>query len=94
MVLSNTNYTTELVARAATLSVSVLSEGQAGLLEPLGLRSGRDGPKLGGIEHELTGEGDPIFPGGAGWAAGEVLQSFNFGDSTGFMAAVREKIDG
>jgi flavin reductase (DIM6/NTAB) family NADH-FMN oxidoreductase RutF len=94
VVLSNTNYTTGLVARAGTLSVSVLAESQAGLLDPLGLKTGRDGPKLDGIEHELTLAGDPIFPGGAGWAYGEVLQDQDFGDSTGFLVAVREKSDG
>jgi flavin reductase (DIM6/NTAB) family NADH-FMN oxidoreductase RutF len=94
VVLSNTNYTTELVKAAGTLSVTVLGESQAGLLEPLGLRSGRDGPKLDSLPHELTAMGDPVFARGAGHLACEVLRSFDFGDSTGFLAAVREKQDG
>lgn len=94
VVLSNTNFTTSLVADSGTLSVTVLSEAQAGLLKPLGLRSGRDGPKMIGLDHEVTAYGDPVFPGGAGWIAGEVLRSFELGDSTGFLVAVREKSDG
>jgi flavin reductase (DIM6/NTAB) family NADH-FMN oxidoreductase RutF len=94
VVLSKTNYTTELVSSSGTLTVTVLSEGQVGLLEPLGLRSGRDGPKLDGVGHELTGPGDPVFPGGAGWVEGEVLEQFDLGDSTGFLVAARKKSDG
>ncbi len=94
VVLSNTNYTTSLVSKSKTLSVTVLSEDQAGLLEPLGLRSGRDGPKLDGLAFELTDLNDPVFPGGAGWVAGEVLRSFDLGDSTAFLVAVVERSDG
>ncbi|HNO66780.1 MAG TPA: flavin reductase [Tepidiformaceae bacterium] len=94
VTLSNTNYTTGLVAASGTLAVTVLSQTQAGLLEPLGLRSGRDGPKLDGIRHTLTTGGDPVFPGGAGTLACEVLTSFALGDSTGFLVAVRERNEG
>ena len=94
VVLSNTNYTAELVRSAGTLTVSVLSERKAHLLGPLGLRSGRDSPKLDGLEFELTDGGDPYFDGGAGWLSGEVLDAFSFGDSTAFLAAVRESVNG
>lgn len=94
LVLSKTNYTTELVARSGTLSVTVLSEAQAGLLEPLGLRSRRDGPKLEGLAYKLSEAGDPVFTGGAGWVEGEVLDSFDLGDSTGFLVAVRKTVNG
>ncbi len=94
VVLSKTNYTTELVAAAGTLSVTVLSDTQAHLLGPLGLRSGRDGPKLGGLAYSLTGEGDPLFEGGAGSLACDVLDAFDFGDSTGFLVAVRDRREG
>jgi len=94
VVLSNTNYTTGLVAAAGTVTVSVLGERQAAMLEPLGLRSGRDSPKLEGLEYAVSAAGDPYFQSGAGWAACEVLESFDLGDSTAFLAAVREKADG
>ncbi len=92
VVLSKTNYTTELVHASRTLSVTVLSEAQSGLLEPLGLRSGRDGPKLEGLAYELTQASDPVFTGGAGWVQGGVLDSFDLGDSTGFLVAVRTTV--
>lgn len=94
VVLSNTNYTTGLVRSSGTLSVSVLAESQAQLLEPLGLRSGKYGPKLQGVSHGLTAAGDPVFPGGAGWAACEVLSATGLGDSTAFLVAVRDRMDG
>ncbi len=94
VVLSNTNYTTELVMVSGTLSVSVISDSQANLLEPLGLRSGRDGPKLAGIAYDVTESRDPVFPGGAGWAACEVLSATGQGDSTAFLVAVRQRVDG
>ena len=90
VVLSNTNYTTGLVAAAGTLSVTVLAESQLALLDPLGLQSGRDGPKLATIDHTLTSAGDPTF-GGAGSLACEVLESFDLGDSTAFLTAVRSR---
>lgn len=93
VVLSKTNYTTGLVAAGGTLAVTVLAESQAHLLEPLGLRSGRQGPKLESIEHSLTASGDPVF-GGAGSLACEVIHSVDFGDSTAFLAVVRERIEG
>lgn len=91
VVLSNTNYTTELVAGCGTLAVTVLAEGQLQLLEPLGLRSGRDGDKLGGLEFALTPAGDPCFPAGVGMAACEVIESYDSGDATAFLCAVEQR---
>ncbi len=71
--LSKTNYTHELVEAAGALAVTVLSSEQAPLLEPLGLRSGRDGDKLAGIDTALTPAGAPYFPGGTGYLACEVI---------------------
>jgi flavin reductase (DIM6/NTAB) family NADH-FMN oxidoreductase RutF len=94
VVLSRTNFTTSLVTAAGSLTVSVLGTGQAGLLEPLGLRSGRDGQKLDGLHYRLTAAGDPVFEGGAGWLSGEVLQTHDLGDSVAFLVAVLERDDG
>jgi flavin reductase (DIM6/NTAB) family NADH-FMN oxidoreductase RutF len=91
VVLSKTNYTTGLVAEAGTLAITLLPESQLGLLEPLGLRSGRDGPKLAGLAYSLTADGDPFFHGGTGYLRGQVLESFDNGDSTSFLVAVRER---
>jgi flavin reductase (DIM6/NTAB) family NADH-FMN oxidoreductase RutF len=91
--LSKTNFTTELVRKSGTLSVTVLAQDQAPLLRPLGLESGRDGNKLGGLTIESTPAGDPYFPGGVGYAACEVLEQFDAGDATLFLVAVRHRDD-
>jgi len=90
VVLWKRNYTRELVAETGTLAITVLAEGQEGLLAPLGLRSGREGPKLEGLEYRLTPEGDPVFAGGAGWLRGRVIEAFDLGDATAFLVAVTE----
>ncbi len=84
------NYTHDLVHAAGTLAITVLAEGQEGLLAPLGLQSGRERPKLGGLECRLTPEGDPVFAGGAGWLRGRVIDTFDLGDATAFLTAVDE----
>jgi flavin reductase (DIM6/NTAB) family NADH-FMN oxidoreductase RutF len=89
--LSKTNYTTELVQAAGTLALTLLAEQQLSLLEPLGLRSGRDGGKLAGCPYELTVAGDPWFPDGVGLLTCEVIESYDLGDSLGFLVAVREQ---
>ncbi len=91
VVLSKTNYTHDLVEEAGTLAVTLLSGDQIDLLEPLGLTSGRDRDKLGGLAHEVTEAGDPYFTGGVGYLDCEVLDSVDFGDSTGFLSAARHR---
>ena len=92
--LSKTNHTEGLARADGRLTVSVLGAGQAGLLEPLGLRSGRDGDKLAGLEHALTDWGAPVFPGGAGTLECETLTAFDLGDATAFLVAVRARRTG
>ena len=89
--LSKTNYTTELVTDSGSLAITVLSEKQADLLRPLGLRSGRGGDKLAGLAYSITGEGDPYFLEGAGFIRCAVLDTYDLGDSTAFLCAVRER---
>lgn len=91
VVLYRTNLTHDLVAESGTLAVTLLSDGQIELLEPLGLRSGRDGEKLDGIALRTTDAGDPIFPGGVGYLACEVLDAADLGDATAYLVAVRER---
>ncbi len=89
--LSKTNYTHELVIASGTLSVTALSVSQLPLLEPLGLRSGRDGDKLAGLEVALSGAGDPWFPGCVGYLGCVVIERHDLGDATAFLCAVRER---
>ena len=94
--LSKTNYTHDLVAETGLASVTVLATGQAGLLEPLGLASGREGSKLDGLTSEVRPNGCPVFPGGCGYVDGEAIDSHDLGDSTAFLVAItaRETWDG
>ncbi len=92
VVLHRTNLTHDLVAESGTLAVTLLAAEQLPLLEPLGLRSGRDDDaKLDGIELRTTAAGDPIFPGGVGYLACEVLDASDLGDATAYLVAVRER---
>ncbi|MEP7214652.1 MAG: flavin reductase [Anaerolineaceae bacterium] len=91
LVLSKTNYTTALIADCKTLCVTLLTASNLDLIEPLGLRSGRDGNKLGGLAYGVTAEGDPYFPGGAGFIRCAVLDETDNGDSVSFLVAVRER---
>ena len=86
--LSKTNYTHDLVAASGTLAITLLGTKQVGLLEPLGLHSGRDGHKLAGLDVELTAAGDPSFPGGVGVIAAELIEPYDCGDATAFLVAV------
>lgn len=85
------NYTRDLIQDAGTLAITVLDRGQMDLVEPLGIRTGRDGDKLTGLSFELTEEGDPWFPGGVGMARCEVIEAFELGEATAFLCAVRER---
>lgn len=91
VVLYRPNYTRDLVSEAGTLAITVLDRSQMDLVEPLGIRTGRDGDKLAGIEIELTEDGDPWFPGGVGMARCEVIEGFDMGEATAFLCAVRER---
>jgi flavin reductase (DIM6/NTAB) family NADH-FMN oxidoreductase RutF len=93
VVLSNTNYTTGLVAESGTLAITVLSERQPSLLRPLGLHSGRDGDKLAGLAFEVTPEGDPYFLEGVGFLRGAVIRDYDLGDSTAFLCSVQERTE-
>ncbi len=92
VVLHRSNLTHDLVATSGTLAVTLLAQGQLNLLAPLGLRSGRDdAAKLDGVEHRAAAAGDPVFPGGVGYLACEVLDAADLGDATSYLVAVRER---
>ncbi len=91
VVLYRPNFTRDLVERSGTLAVTVLDREQMHLVEPLGIRTGRDGDKLAGLRFEVTADGDPWFPGGVGMARCEVIESFELGEATAFLCAVRER---
>jgi flavin reductase (DIM6/NTAB) family NADH-FMN oxidoreductase RutF len=83
------NYTHGLIAESGSFAVTVLSEEQAELVPRLGMRSGHNGPKLDGLAFETDAFGNPVFVGGAGAISCEVIDAFDLGDATSFVAAVR-----
>lgn len=89
--LSQSNYTCELVRESGTVAITLLSRDQLPLLSQLGLQSGRDTDKLAGLDCALTDAKDPVFRGGAGFVAGDVIESFELGDATAYLVAVRER---
>ncbi len=91
LILSKTNYTTGLVSASKTVCITVLTASQLDLIEPLGLRTGREANKLEAIDYALTPDGDPYFLGGAGYIRCEVLAETDNGDSLSFLVAVRER---
>ena len=62
-----------------------------GDLEPLGLRTGRDNPKLKGIDWLRTASGDPYFPASVGYTDCLVLDRLDLGDCTAFVVGVHNE---
>ena len=91
VMLWKSNYTHDLVMKSGSMAITMLSRGQLHLLDPLGLRTGRDTPKLEGIDVRLTASGDPYFPGGVGYTDCRVLERLDLGDCTAFFVGVRNE---
>ena len=68
VALSPSSFTAELVQASRRFAVQLLSEGQHDLVARLGLSSGRDTDKLGGLELARTSRGLPLVSGTCGWA--------------------------
>lgn len=91
VLLWKANLTHDLVQASGTMAITLLTERQLDLIEPLGIRSGRDGNKLDGLEYRLTEAGDPYFPGGTGYLDCTVRAAFDLGDCTAFMVVVNHE---
>jgi flavin reductase (DIM6/NTAB) family NADH-FMN oxidoreductase RutF len=85
------NYTHGLVVESGTMSITVLSEEQAELVERLGMQSGRNKDKLAATDYALDSHDDPYFPEGPGTMVCEVINAFDLGDATSFVVAVRSR---
>lgn len=83
------NLTHEFVMASGTLCVSLLHAGQLDSFEVLGLRTGRDGPKLSPLATGLTDSRDPYLIGSVGYADCLVADSMDLGDCSVFLAMVR-----
>ncbi len=87
-VLYKANFTHELVVEKGSFSVCLLAQDQSDLIPRLGFVSGRDEDKMAGLDVGLTPKGNPIVRGCLAWLECEVIDSFDFGDATCFLAAV------
>lgn len=87
-ILWKSNLTHDFVHRSGTFALTLMTARQVSLIEPLGVRSGHDGPKLEALEFERTADGDPYFPGAVGYLACQVIDRLDLGDATLFVAGV------
>jgi flavin reductase (DIM6/NTAB) family NADH-FMN oxidoreductase RutF len=85
------NLTHDFVREAGTLAVSLMHARQLSLVRALGLTTGRDGDKMGGVDFELTEAGDPYLRDAVGFADCEVADSMDLGDATAFLVLVRHE---
>ena len=89
-VLYKRNHTHDLVVAKGSFSLSLLCAEQVDLVPKLGFVSGRETPKLDGLDYTLTDRGNPVFEGSIGWLECSLIETFDLGDSTAFLGAVVE----
>jgi flavin reductase (DIM6/NTAB) family NADH-FMN oxidoreductase RutF len=87
-VLYKANFTHELVVEKGSFSVCLLAQDQGDLIPKLGFVSGRDEDKMAGLDVGVTPKGNPILKGCLAWIECEVIDTFDVGDATSFLAAV------
>ncbi len=87
-VLYKANFTHELVIEKGSFSVCLLAQDQSDLIPRLGFVSGRDEDKMAGLDVGVTPKGNPIMSGCLAWLECEVIDTFDLGDATCFLAAV------
>ncbi len=87
-VVYKANFTHELIVEKGSFSVCLLAQDQSDLIPRLGFVSGRDEDKMAGLEAGVTPGGNPIVRGCLAWLECEVIDTFDFGDATSFLAAV------
>jgi flavin reductase (DIM6/NTAB) family NADH-FMN oxidoreductase RutF len=85
------NLTHDLVASTGSLSISLMHAGQVNLVSPLGLETGRRGPKLVDVPTALTAAGDPYLLDAVGFADCVVADCLALGDATTFLVLVRHE---
>jgi flavin reductase (DIM6/NTAB) family NADH-FMN oxidoreductase RutF len=87
-VLYKANFTHELVTEKGSFSTCLLAQDQTGLIPKLGFVSGRDEDKMAGLNVDVTSKGNPILKGCLAWLECEVIDTFDLGDASCFLAAV------
>ena len=81
----HTNFTYGLIASSGVLAVNFLETSQLPLIWQLGMRSGRDGDKLGGLGYTSGATGSPLLEGCYGFLDCRVVNAMDGGDMTAFL---------
>ena len=81
----HTNFTHGLIASSGVLAVNFLESSQLPLIWQLGMRSGRDGDKLGGLGYTAGATGSPLLEGCYGFLDCRVVNAMDGGDMTAFL---------
>jgi flavin reductase (DIM6/NTAB) family NADH-FMN oxidoreductase RutF len=82
------NYSHELIRRSGAFAVHLLRSDQWELVRRLGLRSGRDGDKLAGLDARPGRTGCPLLPGVAALFECRVVNAMDAGALTFFLGDV------
>lgn len=91
----HTNFTHGLIASSGVLAVNFLESSQLPLIWQLGMRSGRDGDKLGGLGYTTGVTGSPLLEGSYGFLDCRVVNAMDGGDMTAFLVeAVAARTNG
>jgi flavin reductase len=86
--LQTASHTHELVSRAGTFGVTILSLAQQDLSERFAGRGSEPGARLNGIQTEILATGAPLIAGGLAFLDCRVLQTIAAGMNTLFIAEV------
>jgi flavin reductase (DIM6/NTAB) family NADH-FMN oxidoreductase RutF len=87
-VLYKANLTHEMVVEKGSFTVCLLAQDQRDLVPRLGFVSGHDEDKMAGLDVSVTSKGNPIVQECLAWLECEVIEGFDMGDATCFLAAV------
>ena len=91
----HTNFTHGLIASSGILAVNFLETSQLPLIWQLGMHSGRDGDKLGGLGYTTGATGSPLLEGCYGFLDCRVVNAMDGGDMTAFLVeAVAARTNG
>ena len=82
------NYTHHLLIESGVFALHLLGEQNLNLIEPLGLRSGRDGDKLAGLPQRVGQTGSPILLETLGYVECRVRGTLDAGDMTCFLGEI------
>ncbi len=81
----HTNYTHGLISSSGVLAINFLETSQLPLIWQLGMHSGRDGDKLGGVSYATGATGSPLLEGCFGFLDCRVVNAMDGGDMTAFL---------